>query len=81
MYYIRYDHTLHRERSGSVVECLTRNRGAGGSSLTGGHCIVSLSKNIYPSLVLAQPRKTHPLITERLLMGRKETNQTSKHIT
>ena len=25
------------------------------------HCIVSLSKNIYPSLVLVQPRKTHPL--------------------
>ena len=29
-----------RERSGSVVECLTRDRGAAGSSLTGG----SLSK-------------------------------------
>ena len=35
-------------------------------------CIVSMSKNINPSLELAQPRKTHPLITERLLMGRKE---------
>ena len=40
------------------------------------HCIVALSKNINPSLVLVQPRKTRPLITERLLMGRKETNQT-----
>ena len=36
------------------------------------HCVVSLSKNINPSLVLAQPRKTRPFITERLLMGRKD---------
>ena len=42
------------------------------------HCVVSLSKNINPSLVLVQPRKTRPFITERLLMGRKETNQTNK---
>ena len=33
---------------------------------------------IYPSLVLVQPRKTRPYITERLLMGRKESNQTNK---
>ena len=39
------------------------------------HCLVSLSKNIYPSLVLVQPRKTHPFITERLLMGCKESNK------
>ena len=42
------------------------------------HCVVSLSKNINPSLVLVQPRKTSPFITERLLMGRKESNQTNK---
>ena len=41
------------------------------------HCVVSLSKNINPSLVLVQPRKTRPFITERLLMGRKESNQTN----
>ena len=41
------------------------------------HCVVSLSKNINPSLVLVQPRKTCSLITERLLMGRKESNQTN----
>ena len=40
------------------------------------HCVVFLSKNINPSLVLVQPRKTRPFITERLLMGRKESNQT-----
>ena len=42
------------------------------------HCVVSLSKNMNPSLVLVQPRKTRPYITERLLMGRKESNQTNK---
>ena len=42
------------------------------------HCVVSLSKNINPSLVLVQPRKTRPYITERLLMGRKKSNQTNK---
>ena len=42
------------------------------------HCVVSLSKNINPSLELVQPRKTRPFITERLLMGRKESNQTNK---
>ena len=45
------------------------------------HCVVSLSKNINPSLVLVQPRKTRPYITERLLMGRKESNQTKQNIT
>ena len=37
------------------------------------HCIVSLSKNINPSLKLVQPTKTCPYITERLLMGHKES--------
>ena len=40
------------------------------------HCVVSLSKNNIPSLVLVHPRKTRPFITERLLMGCKESNQT-----
>ena len=42
------------------------------------YCVVSLSKNINPSLVLVQPRKTRPFITERLLMGGKESNQTKQ---
>ena len=42
------------------------------------HCVVSLSKNINPSLVPVQPRKTRPFITEILLMGRKESNQTEQ---
>ena len=44
------------------------------------HCVVSLSKNINPSLVLVQSRKTRSFITERLLMRRKESNLTNnKH--
>ena len=42
------------------------------------HWVVSLSKNINPSLVLVQPRNTCAFITEILLMGRKESNQTNK---
>ena len=42
------------------------------------HCVVSLSKTINPSSVLVQPRKTGPFITERLLMGRKESNKTKQ---
>ena len=44
----------------------------------GRYCVVSLSKNINPSLVLVQPRKTCPFKIERLLMGRKESNQTKQ---
>ena len=45
------------------------------------HCVVVLEQDtfmIYPSLVLVKPRKTRPCLTERLLMGRKESNQTNK---
>ena len=42
------------------------------------HCVVSLSKNMNPSLVIDQPRKTRPFIIENLLMGRKESDQTNK---
>ena len=37
-----------------------------------------MSRLIYRSLVLIQHRKTRPCLTERLLMGRKESNQTIK---
>ena len=46
------------------------------------YSVVSLSKNINPSLVLIQPRKTCPFITERLLMGCKnqiKQNKTVSH--
>ena len=74
------DSRLTRERSGSVVECLTRDREprvrASPASLRCG----PWARHIYPSLVLVQPRKTCPCLNERLLMGRKESNQTNKQI-
>ena len=61
------------QRSGSVLECLTLDRGAHRR-----HCVVVLEqRHIYPNLVLVQPRKTRPCLTEKLLMGRKESNQTN----
>ena len=61
-----------------MVECLTRDGRVAGSSLTGVTALWSLSKTHYPSLVLVQPRKTRPCLTERLLMGHKELKQTNK---
>ena len=63
--YFPINYILNRS---SVVECLPLDQR---------HWVVSLSKKINPSLVLVQPRKTRPFITERLLMGRKESNQTN----
>ena len=62
--------------SGRVLDVRTKGRGLEPHRR---RCIVSLSKNINPSLELVQPRKTCPFITERLLMGRKESNQTNKN--
>ena len=41
------------------------------------HCLMVWAKQIYPNLVLVQPRKTRPYITEKLLMGHKKSNQTN----
>ena len=65
--------------SGKVLD--SRPRGSGFEPHPG-HCVVSLSKNINPSLVLVKLRKTRPFITERLLMGQriksnKQTNMCS----
>ena len=65
----------HGERSGSVVECLIRDRGATGSSLTSFTALYPLAGHNNSSLVLVQPRKTHPFITERLLMGHNKSNK------
>ena len=51
--------------SGRVLDSRAKGRGFD-SHLR--RCVVYLSKNINPSLVLVQPMKTHHLITERLLM-------------
>ena len=63
-------------RSGSVVECLTRYRGAKCLSLICVTVLCPWARHINSSLVLVQPRKTCPYITERLLIGRKVSNQT-----
>ena len=42
------------------------------------HCVVVLEQDINLSLVLVQPRKTRPCLTERLLIGRKESKHTKK---
>ena len=63
-----------------MEECLTGDQGVAGSSLTGVTAFGPLAIHIYPSLVLVQPRKTRPRLAEKLLMGRKESNQTNKQI-
>ena len=55
-----------REHNGLVVECLTRDRGGTGSSLT---VLCSCVKHICPCLVLVKPRKIYPDIIEKLLSG------------
>ena len=63
---------MYVERSGSVVECLTRDRRAAGSSLTGVTALCPRARFINHCLVhvLVQPRKISPSdITEKLLTG------------
>ena len=56
------------EHSGSVVELDSRSRGCRFEPHRR-HCVVFLNRDINPWLVLVQPRKTHPDITEKLLTG------------
>ena len=81
---------VQRERNGSVLDSRAKGRGfephprhcvVSLSKNINPHYVVSLSKNINPSLELVQPRKTRPFITERLLIGRKESNQTNIMVT
>ena len=44
-----------RESNGSVLECLTRDWGAVGSSLTGVTALYPWARHIYPNLELVQP--------------------------
>ena len=67
------------ERIGSVVEGLIRVRGAVGLSLTRITALCPRARHINLSLVLVQTRKTHPFITEKLLMGCKESIQTKAY--
>ena len=72
----RSDCSLSRSVVVQLVERLTWDRRATGSRLTSIIVLCLWAKQISPSLVLVQTRKTRPYITERLFMGCKESNQT-----
>ena len=65
--------------SGSVVECLTRDRRDAGSSLTSVTALWSLSKTHLSYLSTGSTQEDPSHITERLLSGRKESNQTKNN--
>ena len=45
------------------------------------HCVVVIEQDtFFLARYWFKPRKTRPCLTERLLMGRKESNQTNKQI-
>ena len=49
-----------------MVECLILDRGFAGLSLTGGTALCPRARHFINSLVLVQPRKTGPDMTEKL---------------
>ena len=61
-----------RERTGSVVECLSRDRVSVGSSLAGATELCPWARHVNPGLVMVLPSKTRPYITEILLMWLKD---------
>ena len=50
-----------------MVECLTGDQRAVGLSLTSVSALCPWARNINPCLVLVQPRKTRPDITEKIV--------------
>ena len=60
---------LYWERSSTVVECLTQDRGVAGLSFTGVTGLCPWARHINACLVMVQPRKARPDITEKLLTG------------
>ena len=60
---------LKEEHSSLVVECLTQDQGVADSSLARGTVLCPLAIHFILCLVLVQPRKTHPDMTEKLLTG------------
>ena len=69
-----------RKHSGSVVECLTRDLEVASSSLTGVTALWSCKRHMNPCLVLVQPRKIRPDITEKLLTRHKESNKQRRNV-
>ena len=62
-------HSILLSHGRAVAECLTQDRRVAGSSLTGVTVLCPRARRIDPYLVMVQPRKTRPDITERLLTG------------
>ena len=60
-----------------MVECLTPDRGATGSSIIGITVLWSLGKTHLSELITCSTKEDPCHLTERLLMGRKESNQTN----
>ena len=58
-----------RERSGSVVECLTRDRGAAGSSLTSVTALWSLSKTHLSQLSTGSTQEDPSLFNSKIVDG------------
>ena len=50
-----------------MVECLTLDRGVAGLSRVGGTALCPRARHFILSLVMGQPRKTPPYMTEKLL--------------
>ena len=83
--YVSYTMSLNPYKPSILFVCRGGGGGGGGGQCLSDRvlkphwrqCVVSLSKTINPSLLLVQPRKTCPFITVRLLLGRKESNQTN----
>ena len=67
-----------RERSSAVEECSTGDRGAAGSSLTGITALWSLSKTHLSQLSTGSTQEDPSLFNRKMLMGRKESNQTKQ---
>ena len=71
-------YTWWREHSDSVVDFLTGDRRATGSSFPGVTVLCPWARHVYLCLVLVQPRKSSPDITKKCWLGRRESNQTNK---
>ena len=69
MIWFKFGYLLLWACSGSVVECLTRNRRVAGFSRTVVTALCHCARQINPCLVQVQPRKTRPDITEFFLTG------------
>ena len=63
----------------SIFTTLSLNAECSNNSMLAVTVLWSLRKTRDPSLVLVQPRKTHPCLTERLLMGRKESKSNKQN--